>query len=264
MNNKGFYLIILLSIFFIISCSSVPKPVSHKFTTQKKLEATHHWQILAKDFAEQFALIVKDDNVAGNFASPIQFGHAVGNEPTDSQSPSLSVGNYPYIYIQTNDVSAFGKAFRNNLITELIGLGYHIAYSPHESAAILRWSVQKVYHNANRIASGFPGSKTLAVALGYGVYKVFDHNSADEIWGWLAGAAVLDLADNGGGIVSPSIVPPTEIILTITLSKDTIIHARKSQSYYVNAEDFNHYANIPDYSGQESYLKPVKFKVTNY
>lgn len=258
MKNKYFYLI-LLSIFFIASCSSVPKPITHEFSTQKQLEASQHWEILAKDFTKQIATIMQTK--PWPMLNSPGFGHADENE---SNLPETGAGlpvDLPYIYLQTNDISDFGKSFRTYLITELSKFGYPISHTP-EDALMVRWSVNKVRHNANRIASGVPGTKTVAVALGYGIYKIFDNNSS-ALPGLLAVGATLDLLDSAGNFPTPNKVPHTEIVLTFTVSKDTIILSRQTQAYYVNEKDFEHYNNIVDYAGQESFLKPVEFKLTN-
>ncbi|SDU64560.1 hypothetical protein [Desulfobacula phenolica] len=263
MKNKCFYLM-LLSIFFIASCSSAPKPITHEFSTQKQLEALQHWEILAMDFTKQIATIMKTK--PWPMLNSPGFGHADENESKLSEiGEGLSV-DLPYIYLQTNDISDFGKSFRTYLITELSKLGYSISHTP-QNALMVRWSVNKIKHDADRTSSGFPVTGTMAVALGAGIYKLFDSNSA-ALPGALAVGATLDLLNSSmvnkpGDFFAAGEVSHVEIVLTFTVSKDTIILSRQSQAYYVNAEDFDHYNNIADYAGQESFLKPVEFQLTN-
>ncbi len=257
--RKEYFYLILLSLFFVVSCSSVPKPITHEFSTQKKIEASQHWEILAKDFAKQITTVMQEKPWP-LMKSP-GFGHAVENEPDLPETGTGLPVDLPYIYIQTNDVSDFGKSFRTYLITELSKCGYPISRTPKD-ALMVRWSVNKVRHDADRIASAFPASNTMAVALGYGIYKLFDSNSS-ALPGLIAAGATLDLINSSGNFTVPNKAPHTEITLTFTVSKDTIILSRQSQAYYVNAEDFDHYNNIADYAGQESSLKPVEFKLTN-
>jgi len=260
MKKKG--LLVLLSIFFIASCSSVPIPINHPITTQAKVEAAQHWDVMAKDFAKQITMVMKEKpwplEIGGSNAfdnsSGTGVGHTLEDDSEDDVTSSFPVSS-PYIYIQTNDVSDFGKAFKTYLITELSKQGYFITNSP-EGALKVNWSVNKIRHKANRQAS-FLGKYTATALIGSGIYKLFDSSSA--YWGVLATGAALDLLDSAAYRT-----PSTEIILGFTTSKDTVILSRQTQAYYVNAEDFDHYNNIADYAGQESYLKPVKFKVTNY
>lgn len=241
------------AILFLWSCSPTPKAVSHKFTTQKHLQAAQHWQILAQDFSTQFAAALQKQILSNQPGT----GHAYEGE--DNKTAFLS--NAQYIFIQTNDVSPFGKAFKTCLISDLTSRGFTITTSP-EMAMQLRWGVQKIVHKTNRISAPFPGGATAMAAIGYGVYKVWDKNSS-AFPGLIATGATIDLLAQTNGFLFPTKTPTAEILLTMTLSKDSILYGRTTQAYYVNAPDLDHYANIPDYAGQETLITPVKFEVTN-
>jgi len=258
MKNMGFILI-LLGLFGLSSCSSVPKPVTHQFTNQTTLEASEHWGILAHDFANEI--------VTAMMANPLWISkdNGTGSLNTMYINPDTkaSMSVVPPIYLQTNDLSQFGKTFRTYLITEITKLGYPVAHTP-ENAVIARWSVNKVYHKADRVASAWPGTGTAASLIGYGIYKIIDNSST--FVGVLAAGATYDIITNAftGEYFNPSYVPHTEIVLTFTVSKDEKVLSRQTQAYYVNAKDFNHYNTIADYAGQESHLRPINFNVTNY
>ncbi len=241
MTAKRVFYLILFSILFVASCSPVPRPVEHSFTVQKHLQAARHWDVLAANFAQQVSVAMQLR------AKKIR--------------ESVASGIVPPLYIQTNDISDFGRSFRTYLITRLSELGYRISYSP-ENSLVVRWSVKKLYYNKDRTASGFPAQNTLAVAIGGGVYQIFDKNGY-IFPGLLAAGVTADLLNQANGFVLPEKVPHTEIILTFTLSKGTRIFSRHSQAYYVNEKDFNHYSSIPDYAGEINSLKPVQFNVTN-
>jgi len=252
---KGSLYLILLNILFIfiVSCSPVPKPTNHPFTTQTKLEAAQHWKILARDFTRQIAIVMKrrtwDKQNFQEFS------------PADENNSTGSFINLPSIYIQTNDVSDFGISFRSYLITELSKLGYVISYSPEDSL-MARWSVKKIHHNADRTAAGLPVKNTMAVAIGGGVFQIFNKNSY-IFPGLIATGVTADLLNNTKNLIMPGKVPHTEIVLTFTISTDAQILSRHSQAYYVNEKDFDHYRNIADYAGEKNSLKSVKFNVTN-
>ncbi|MEA3468336.1 MAG: hypothetical protein U9R57_08965 [Thermodesulfobacteriota bacterium] len=255
MKSKCFFLF-LLSLFGLASCSPVPKPIPHEFTHQTKMEAAQHWGVLARDFATQIAASIQEKPLPLTNSEGSEFGYMNG---PDSGRTFVEL---PYIYLQTNDVSDFGKTFRSYVITELSRLGYPIAHTSPEGALIARWSVSKINHDANRIASGFPATWTASSLIGYGVYKILDHTSSAYA-GVLAAGVALDVINSSGDYLFPNNVPHTEIVLTFTVSKYEQIFSRQTQAYYVNAEDFDHYANIADYAGQERSLTPVKFNVTN-
>ena len=142
-------IIVLLSAFSLclFSCSQAPQLAGNPYSFQKKLEATHHWEILAKDFSKQLAAYLGNNQTkfGGNYVSE---SNMTADNTASTQLP---------IYIQTNDRSVFGKAFRQSLITELTDLGYQIAYNK-DDALTLRWSVQKIKYNADRKMSVVQGT----------------------------------------------------------------------------------------------------------
>lgn len=247
-------IIVLLSSFSLclFSCSQAPKMVSNPFSFQKKIEATHHWEILAKDFSTQLALFLEDNQI-----NQIGDGYIMESEMAEDES----VPTKPYIYIQTNDRSVFGKVFRQSLFNELTRLGYKIAYR-QEGALTLRWSVQKIEHNALRKMSAVPGEYTALAALGYGVVKLYSKTSL--FGATILTGALLDAFDQGGEYLFDKTAPKSEINLAITISHDGFLLARQSGVYYINSEDTGQYANIPDFEGREEASLPGKnFIVVN-
>lgn len=245
----------LCSLFFF-SCSQAPRAVNHEFLYQKNLKAAQHWQILAKDFAEQTAEALQQVPLSANTPG---FGHITEEDLNDTAN-SGSLGK-PYIFIQTNDRSSFGKAFRNELITEFTNLGYNISYDSKDAIAV-RWGVQKIHHKADRNASSVPLAKSAVATLGYGVYKVIDTGST--LGGIITGFAFLDVLEHFNPSLFGQNVPHDEIILTVSVSKDGLLFARQSGTYYISGEDKRHYHNIADFEGQSEMLLPAKnFAVVN-
>lgn len=240
-------LLILFS-FSFFSCSSAPKAVSQGFSHQEKLEAAHHWEVLAQDFSTQLSMYLEK-----NPLNKIAAGYVI---------PGVPAPQNPYIYIQTNDRSPFGKTFRQSLVTELTKRGYPIAYRPDE-ALTLRWSVQKITYKADRKMNRTPGTFTALSALGYGVYKLGSETSA--FGATLLAGAFLDTLDQGGEHLFENMAPKSEINLAVTISQNGVLLARQSEIYYVHAEDIDrHYANIPDFEGQKEAVLPGKrFIVVN-
>ena len=253
--KKMFYFS-LFSLFFF-SCSQAPYSLNHEFLYQKNLQAGQHWQILAKDFAEQTGVVFEQELF--NFADTPGFGH-VTEEDIGAPESSGSLGT-PYIYIQTNDRSAFGKAFRNQLVTEFTKLGYNVSNDP-EDAITVRWSVNKIHHNADRKAPSVPIAKSAIGVLGYGVYKMIDTGPA--LGAIITGGVFLDVVENFGPSAFGKNASHDEIILTLSVSKDGFLLARQSGTYYINEADARHYNNIADFEGQSEMLLPPKnYKVVN-
>ncbi|MGD9824333.1 MAG: hypothetical protein AB7U36_08125 [Desulfobacter sp.] len=250
-------IIILLSSFSfcLFSCSQAPKVVENPFSFQKRLEATHHWEILAKDFSKQLGLFLE-----GNTINKVGSGYIMEREVRALEQVNTAPTK-PSIYIQTNDRSVFGKTFRQSLVNELIVLGYPIAYS-QEGALTLRWSVQKIEYKADRTMNKVPGTYTALAAIGYGVYKLCSETSA--FGATIVAGAVIDALDQGGEYLFERMAPKSEINLAITISHDGSLLARQSGVYYINSEDAEQYANIPDFEGREEMSLPGKiFFVVN-
>jgi hypothetical protein len=238
----------LLSLFFF-GCSQAPYAVNHQFLHQKNVQAAQHWQILAKDFARQTGSALQQE--AFNVVSTPGFGHVTEGDLSDKTG---SLGS-PYIFIQTNDRSSFGKAFRNELITEFTNLGYRISYDSKDAINV-RWGVNKIHHNTERRASSVPLAKPAIAALGYGVYKVID--TWCTLGAVVTGAAFLDVLEHAHPSIFGQSVSHDEIILTVSVSKDGFLLARQSGTYYISEADTRHYDNIADFEGQSEMLLPAK------
>jgi len=143
---------ILICMFFALffwGCSQVPKPASHKFTHQTKVEASEHWNIFAKD-------------IGLNIAEAITQG--------DISNPSIT--------FLPNNNSPFCRAFRSFLGTHFIKSGIDIKEIDMADYQ-LDWSVQVVKNEGPRASTySPPGSATFVALLGYGVYKIFDNSSS--------------------------------------------------------------------------------------
>lgn len=254
---KKIFCVSLFSLFFF-SCSQAPLSINNQLLYQKNLQAAQHWQILARDFANQTGTLFEQGMF--NFADNSGMGH-VTEEEINTSAKTGSLGT-PYIYIQTNDLSSFGKAFRNELINEFTNMGYNIAYDPNDAITI-RWSVNKIHHNTSRHANSVPLTKSAMAVLGYGVYKLIDTGPA--LGAVVTGAAFLDVLENlGPSTFFGKNVPHDEIVLTLSVSKDGYLLARQSGTYYINGADTGHYSNIADFEGQNEMLLPSKnFKVVN-
>ena len=63
--RKTIYLAILISACILCSCSNVPKPTKYPISFQKKMQATHHWDVLATDIAKEVKLTLRDREALG-------------------------------------------------------------------------------------------------------------------------------------------------------------------------------------------------------
>ena len=79
--------------------SQTPVPVTYKYSTQQKMQAAHHWDILAQDVASQTQLTLTN---AGRQGKPVY----------------VDMVNSPY-----------GEGFRDLLMTRLVNSGLNISMS---------------------------------------------------------------------------------------------------------------------------------------
>ena len=112
-------LAILLALVFLTSCAQVPKEAPYLLSYQYKMQASHHWNLLAKKVA---------DDVESKFGYDNEKGP---------------------IFMSDADCTPFGKAMRTFLATELKHRGLYLT-TDKNSPYTLVGDVQLVFHMADR------------------------------------------------------------------------------------------------------------------
>lgn len=129
---------------FLVGCAQVPKPSTYLLSYQQKMQAAHHWELLAQDVA----------------------GRVVAEQGT------LGTGG---VYVQPT-AGVFGEAFANLVKTELVRNGVAVTSAP-ANAAVLAVDVQLIRHRAkwphraNRMHPGFWTGVATIVRLADNVTK---------------------------------------------------------------------------------------------
>lgn len=224
MYQKHITLILFCFGIIFTGCAKQPKSENFFFSSQKKLQATHHWEILVKDLTSE---IKKSE----------QLKFALGNS----------------VSIAPNDNSSFTQAFRSFLTTYLMNSGIQV--NDKYDGTKINWSLQLVEHQAYREHDPYPGRFSMAYALGYGVYKIWE-NSSRVTPGLLASAVAADIAAQVVSLDTMK-VPGSEIIINFSvLDKQNILLYRKSDIYYINGLDKSHYC----FSSDLPYKKAVTKK----
>lgn len=209
---RSFYVYVLV-LFLVCSCSSrIPEPITYPYSQQKKMQASSHWEVLAVDLANRInnQLIVTD-----NIYKAVFVKETCGNET---------------IACKPNETSSFNEAFRDLLITNLFGYGVPTKSRPDEEAIEVRYKVQIVHYNTDRVRSLQPGLLTgLSAAV-----MVLRNAPAELII--LASGMVADVA-NSSMVASGHY----EVIITTSMITDDRYLFRASDIYYINDRDFHHY-----------------------
>lgn len=207
------HLLPLLLICVITGCNArIPTPVGYEFNEQQKMQAAHHWNVLADDVADRInrELILND-----LLDSAVFIKQTCGDE------------DVPCV---PNETSPFNEAFRDLLITDLVNTGVPVQQKPDPDAITVHYKVQLVYHDANRMRTIRPGMIT-ALATGVMVLR----NAPSEVI-TIATAGLIDLANQNFVLTGHY-----EVIITTSMVKQDQYLFRTSDIYYINDRDSFHY-----------------------
>ena len=205
--------VIICILLLFSSCTGrIPTPTSYPYSQQKKMQASHHWDVLAHDLANRInnELILSD-----NIDTAVFVKSTCGNEskPCDA-----------------NETSSFNEAFRDLLITNLVGYGIPTHNQLKEDTIEIQYKVQIVRHSTNRVRPVQPGVFT-AISAAIVVLR----NAPAELL-ILAAGVLADVVNTNFTLNGHYEV----IITTSMLSHDKYLF-RASDIYYINDKDFYHY-----------------------
>ena len=204
--------ICIFGLIFLCSCSNVPKVANYPVSYQEKMQAVHHWDILAADIAKEIKLSLQ------------------ANVPPGEEK----------IYLEPhtkNRQSVFNEIFDTLLKTQLFKQDIKLTVD-EESYVKMKYQTQMVKHKSIRKTSPpYPGQTMMLAALGSGIYKAFSRSIGAGLFASAAGVEVL----NGFDGPRPWEVPHYEIVITTEVTMNDEIIARRSNIYYINDKDFMHY-----------------------
>ncbi len=203
----------VLIVCLVCGCTSrIPEPITFPYSQQQKMQASQHWQVLAEDLANRInnELIITDNSSKAVFVKP-----TCGDETTPC-GPA--------------ETSSFNEAFRDLLITNLVGFGIPTKNQLDGETIEILYKVQLVRHTAERIRTLQPGLlTTLSAAI-----VVFRNVPTDLLT--VAAGATADVANT-----SLTNNEHYEIIITTSLINRGKYLFRASDIYYINDKDFWHY-----------------------
>ena len=183
--------------------SQAPIATTYPISEQQKMQAAHHWDVLASHQAEML----------------------IRNDMLKSQP----------LYIRGSDAATpFSTAFDNLLTSQLVSKGAYVKASPDQAAEV-SYKVQVVKHK-DRGAIRAPEGAITALAAGIAVATVPFNNWSEPALALLPAAGVADLFS--GSWTSET---NQEVVITtqVTLA-DQIVYSNSS-IYYINPGDFDHY-----------------------
>jgi len=183
--------------------SQLPYATTYEMTGQHKMQAAHHWNVLAADVAERV--------------------HAALDDRVELRLLAIDVDT-------DQPPGPFHQVFRELLVSNLVQRGVQVA-DLEENQLELIYKVQVLRHGA-RIQRPVPGLLTL---IGAGI-AVSRDVTTEFIYGAAPAGLLADVA--AGHLASHS---NQEVIITTRLvwKNRYVMHA--SDIYYINDEDYLHY-----------------------
>ncbi len=208
-------LLSLIAVFFAVwplaGCIRIPQSTGYPYTRQPKMQAAHHWSVLASDVAHQ----INNDLIdRGYLLDPVYVKHTCGLPDTCGSGGTF----------------AFDEGFNDLLVSHLVQSGVPTRAALEEDALVVEYKVQVLYHAATRYQWPQPGVLT---ALTAGIV-VFRHAPDDIIA--LVTAGAVDAAR-----ATSTINGHYEVIITTSIQDDNEYVMHRSDIYYINDKDFWHY-----------------------
>lgn len=213
-----FFPILICAALLLNSCTSgIPEPVSFQYSQQQKMQASHHWQVLALDLADRInnELILTDNIETAVYVNP-----TCGDESKPCKP---------------HQASTFNKAFRDLLITNLVDYGIPTHKQFKEDAIGIEYKVQIVHHTTQRVRTLQPG---LLTAISAAIVVLRDAPAELLI---LAAGVVADLANT-----SLTLNGHYEVIITTSIVDNGKYLFRASDIYYINDKDFWQYQDTAE------------------
>jgi len=187
--------------------SQVPIPENEPLSYQKVIRASHHWDLMAADVADQ----VK--------ASLAMSGYK-DNRPLYVSAPT------------ERESSEFGRAFHNLLVSQLVTQGTIVATTASGALGV-SFDAQVVAHNRERIAYR-PGTLT-ALGGGLPVLRGIARHGSPGV----KEAAFLGVMAGADAATAVHAGPPprTEVIVTTSVTDGPRFVTRKTDIYYIEEAD---------------------------
>lgn len=205
--SVALFILLLLS-----ACARIPEPVGFEYSKQQKMQAAHHWEVLAVDIANE----INNELIQNDYLdTPVFVRETCGDE------------NRTCDPLQT---TTFNETFRDLLITHLVKLGVPTSSTSAKEAIIINYKAQPIYHHAKRWRTIKPGMLT-ALTAGVMVIK----NAPAEFIA-IATAGAIDGLNAGYSSTGNFEV----IITTSMITKENYLY-RNSNIYYINDADSWHY-----------------------
>ncbi|WP_051305716.1 hypothetical protein [Desulfogranum mediterraneum] len=211
MNRFVSILLAALCCLCAAGCLRSPQPTGYVYSTQQKIQAAHHWEVLAADLANRINMELIE---RGYLLDSVYVRHSCGRP--DQCGPG--------------ETFPFDEGFNDLLVSQLVHFGVPTRVEPEEDSLVVDYKVQVLYHQDPAYQWPPPGALTALT----GAIVVLHHAPADILALALAGA--VDAARTTSVINGHY-----EVIITTSIVDNNRYIMRSSDIYYINDADFWQY-----------------------
>jgi hypothetical protein len=147
-----YVLIILLLLVqtFLISCTTqIPVATNYPYSEQQKMQAPHHWEVLASEVVNQLSLSRKVSDNMPIYVVPKFYLPA-------KENPTIWTAARPLAEADESDRLAtipFKRAYQNYLITQLVNAGYNVVNDSQSAELIMTFDIQLIKHDNRPVRS---------------------------------------------------------------------------------------------------------------
>lgn len=198
--------------------SEYPSATMHPYSTQQKMQAAEHWNVLAENEAK--LITEKLPN------SPLIYISCTSNSNCGERMA---------------DSTPFSEAYSQLLTTHLVNNGVMVAIDNEPDALMLEYQVQVVTHNDRaNLPLLKPGALSAGAGAAYGIYHAVEH------WSYPGLAAIplvigADVYNYNKEVTDAS---NSEVLVTTRVRDGNRIVVSDSRVYYFNAGDVSHYKKV--------------------
>ncbi|WP_045222941.1 hypothetical protein [Desulfonatronum thioautotrophicum] len=189
--------------------AQVPVPTAFPLNTQPKMQAVHHWEVLAEDVAHQIHDVLE-------------------RRVLERQFP---------VHVAPSGTTPFAKSFHALLITKLVDRNIAVTRSISD-VLVLSFDIEMVRHGQRFLRTGKGVYKALTP-------DVFVHRASlitPSGGGALINQAMLEAAEvNVESGIYTHALPRMEVLITTSLAFEERFLMRDSSIYYINDTEWWHY-----------------------
>lgn len=208
----------------LAGCAPFPyseTPLATNFDTsrQLKVQAAHHWQVIANETADDLLKSIAKGNVC------------------------IPGASCPRLYVEpTNPRSAFGRAFHNQFVSRLVASGQNVTTAAKDAEITVALDAQTVRFSPNRSQYLGVGKFTMLSAGLWGLHEMNLHDISHRPGPVVATAAVIaDVLEYNMAEFAKGPTPQLELVLTAAAKRNSQYVARSTSVYYVADGDSSLY-----------------------